>query len=102
MFVGAKGLGPGCHAPAFEPVAAADDCFEIRNVSTIFLDFCFPCRQRGERVGDQDTGVGTETVVIEDQVAEWGVLFQKCDERRLCVETESIIGKVDRVEILEG
>jgi hypothetical protein len=53
----------------------------------------------GERIGDEDTGCRAETVVVQVEVAEGGVLAEEVDEWGYGVQTEGVVGEVDGVEV---
>lgn len=51
--------------------------------------------ERGESVCDQDSGMGAETVVIENKMLQGNVGGEECDEGGLGVESERIVVKID-------
>jgi len=63
-------LCPGSHASIFQSVAAADDGLEVGDFLSCFPSLFFLCVEGAQCVGDQDACVGTESVVIEDEVLE--------------------------------
>lgn len=63
--------------------------------------FLLGCEGR-ERIGDQDAGCGAEAVVVEVEVAQWGMLGEEVDERGNRVQAEGVVGKVDGVKFGEG
>lgn len=94
-------LGPRRHAPIFQTVAAADNGLKERNILACLSCLFFLEVQRGKGVGDQNTGVWTKAVVIQDEVSERDVARQKGDERGLGVETEGVVVKIDCVQFGE-
>lgn len=52
-----------------------------------------------EGLGNKSAGRWAQAVVVKDQVLERSMLGKKGLKRRNCIEAESIVGEVDRVEI---
>jgi hypothetical protein len=52
-----------------------------------------------ESVGDEDTGVRTQTVVVEIEMLKRDVLSEESDQRGLRVQAEGIVVKVDGVKL---
>lgn len=101
LVVQAESLGPGGHAAVFQPVATADDCLEVGHILSLLARLLLLCVELRERIGDQDTGVGAQAVVVEVEVLQGDVCGEEGDEWRLCVEAKSVVVEVDGVELGE-
>lgn len=95
----AECFGPCEHRAGLQAVATTDDGLEVWDGLALLASGDFLLVQRGERIGDHDTGVWAEAVVVEVEVLEWDMRGEEGDEWCLHVETKSIVVQVDGVEV---
>ena len=92
-------LCPSLHAAVFKAVPPTYYCLKIRNFLSPFSNFCFAFCKGSESVGDQDPGIWTEPVVVQDEVFEGHVLREKVDEWSDSFQTEGVVSQVNGVEV---
>ena len=97
--VGCVGFCPCCHTAILKTIATADDELEVWDFFAFFSRGFLLRSECGERIGDEDTGCGAKTVVVEVEVSEGCVLRQEVYERGNGVEAECVVGEIDGVEI---
>lgn len=101
LIVQTESLGPRRHTAVLKAVTAADDGLEVRNILSLLARFLLLGVEFRQSIGDQDTGVGTEAVVVEVQVLERDVGGEEGDKGSLGVEAESVVVEVYRVQLGE-
>ena len=94
-------LGPGGHASVLQSVATANNSLKIGNVLSFLSSGLLLAVKLRESVGDEDTSMRTHAVVVQVEVLKRDVGGEESHERRLNVQAESIVVKVDSVEFGE-
>ena len=92
------GTSPSRHTAIFQPVTSADDAFQERNLLSFLASFFLTLRKLAERIRNVCSGRGTQSVVVQNKVAQGHVAREEIDERGLRVETEGIVGQVNGVQ----
>ena len=95
----AVGLGPGVHGAVLEAVAPADDRLEVGDLLAGLARLLLLRVELGEGVGDEDTAVRAEAIVVEVEVLQRDVLGEELDERRVGVDAEGVVAQVDGAEL---